>query len=119
MNEFFTSFKSKYVSTSIGFSEFCELQPKWCGLAGSSATHSVCVCAYHQNMKLLLAPINVTYQKLFPLIVCGINNKECTVHKCPNCPESHTLLQYFLFNTIGDFGDDDEVIEFSQWTITD
>ena len=77
----------------------------------------MCLCISPKH-ELLLAPINVTYQELFPLIVCGINNKECTVHKCPNCPESHTLLQYFLFNTIGDF-DYDEVIEFSQWTITD
>ena len=69
-------------------------------------------------MKLLLAPLNITYQELFPLIVCNINNKECMVHRYPNCPESNTLLQYFLFNAIGDF-DDDDVIEFSQWTTTD
>ena len=69
-------------------------------------------------MKLLLAPLNITYQELFPLIVCNINNKECMVHRYPNCPESNTLLQDFLFNAIGDF-DDDDVIEFSQWTTTD
>ena len=68
-------------------------------------------------MKLLLPPLNVTYQELFPLIVCGINNKECMVHKCPNCPESNTLLQDFLFHSIGDF-DDDDLIEISQWTTT-
>ena len=73
---------------------------------------------YHQNMKLILAPLNVTYQELFPLIVCDINNKECMVHRCPNCPESNTLLQDFLFHTIGDC-DGDEVIEFSQWTTID
>ena len=61
-------------------------------------------------MKLLLAPLNVTYQKLFPLIVCDINNKEC--------PESNTLLQvFFFFHAIGSC--DDDVIEFSQWTTTD
>ena len=69
-------------------------------------------------MKLLLAPLNVTYQELFPLIVCDINNKECMGHRCTNCPESNTLLQDFLFHNIGDF-DDDDVIEFSQWTTTD
>ena len=68
-------------------------------------------------MKLLSAPLNVTCQELFPLIVCDINDKECMVHKCPNCPESNTLLQDFLFHTVGDF--DDDVIEFSQWTTTD
>ena len=68
----------------------------------TSGTHSVCVCTYHQNMKLLLAPLNVTYQGIFPLIVCDINNKEYMVHRCPNCPESNTLLQDFLFHTVGD-----------------
>ena len=68
-------------------------------------------------MKFLLAPLNVTYQELFPLIVRYINNKEYMVHRCRNCPESNTLSQDFLFHTIGDF--DDEVIEFSQWTTTD
>ena len=45
LNELCANFKSKYVS--IGFSKFFELQPKWCVLAGSSGTHSVCVCTYH------------------------------------------------------------------------
>ena len=98
--------------------KFCESRPNLSVLARSSGTHSVCVCRYRQNMKLLLAALNVTYQELFPLIVCDINNKECMVHRCLNSPESNILLQDFLFHTIGDF-DDDDVIEFSQWTATD
>ena len=78
------NFKSKYVSTSISFSKFCELQQKWCVLAGSSATHSVCLGTHHQNMKSLLSSSNVTYQELIPLTVCDINNKECMVHRCPD-----------------------------------
>ena len=61
LNKLYANVKTKYVSTSIGLSQFYELWPKWCVLAGSSGTHSVCVCTYHQNMKLLLAPINATY----------------------------------------------------------
>ena len=67
-------------------------------------------------MKLLLASFNVTYQEQFPFIVCDINN-EYMIHICPNCPASNTLLQDFLFHTIGDF--DNDVIEFSQWATTD
>ena len=72
-------------------------------------------------MKLLLAPFNVTYRELFPFIVCDINNREYMVHRCPNCPESSTLLQDFLFHFIGDFDDDDDddLIEFSQRRTTD
>ena len=43
LNELYANFKPKYVSTSIGFSKFCELQPKWCVLAGSSGTQCVFV----------------------------------------------------------------------------
>ena len=32
------------------------------------------------------------------------------LHRCPNCPVSNTLLQHFLFHTIGDF--DDDAIDF-------
>ena len=117
LNKLYANFKSKYVSTSIGFWKCCELQPEGCVLSRSSGTHSMCICTYHQNMKLLLAPLNVTYQKLFPLVVYDINTKECIVHRCPGCPESNTLLRDFLFHTIGDC--DDDVIEFSQWTTTD
>ena len=88
------------------FFKLCELLPKWCVLA---RTHHFSVCLYiSPNMKLLLAPLHVTYQELFLLIVCDINNKECTVHRCPNCPKSNTLLQDFLFHTIADFDDDDD-----------
>ena len=67
-------------------------------------------CTYHQNMKLLLVPVNVAYQDLFPFTVCDTG----MVHRCQNFPESNTLLQDFLFHTIGDFdddNDDDDAIE--------
>jgi len=36
----------------VGFLKFASLRPKWCVLAGSSGTHSVCVCKIHQSPKL-------------------------------------------------------------------
>ena len=69
-------------------------------------------------MKLLLAPLTVTYQELFPLTVCDINNTECMVYRCPYCPESNTLLQIFCLILL-EISNDDEIIEFSQWTTTD
>ena len=41
----------------IGFSKFSEFRPKECVLAGGSGTHAVCVCTYHQNVKLMFGAI--------------------------------------------------------------
>ena len=76
LRELYSSFKEKHPSVKIGFSKFCDLRPKWCILAGASGTHSVCVCVYHENMKLMLAPIHADYKDLFEFIVCGKMNKE-------------------------------------------
>ena len=56
IRELFKAFKVRYPEVKIGFSKFCSLRPKWYTLAGASGTHTVCVCAIHQNIKLLLAP---------------------------------------------------------------
>ena len=113
LKELYANFKTRHSHIQVGFSKFCELRPKWCVLAGSSGTHSVCVCTYHQNMKLLLAPLNISYEELFPFIVCDQNNRECMVHRCPRCPQSNKELEEFICNNIGECCDEDE-IEFSQ-----
>ena len=48
LQELYTAFKEKYPNVNIGFSKFCALRPKWCVLAGSKMTRSVCVCSAHQ-----------------------------------------------------------------------
>ena len=45
------------------FSKFCKLRPKWCVLLVASGTHCVCVCTYHQNMKLILDTLNLEYKR--------------------------------------------------------
>ena len=50
----YTAFEEKHPNINIGFSKFCALRPKWCVLAGSKMTHSVCVCSAHQNVMLLV-----------------------------------------------------------------
>ena len=54
VQELYTAFKEKHPNINIGFSKFCALRPKWCVLAGSKMTHSVCVCSAHQNVVLLV-----------------------------------------------------------------
>ena len=54
LQELYTAFKEKYPNVNIGFSKFCAFRSKWCVLAGSKMTHSVCVCSVHQNVVLLV-----------------------------------------------------------------
>ena len=52
-------FKEKYPEYKIGSTKFAELRPNWCVIAGSSGTHSVCVCTIHQNGKTMIDAINL------------------------------------------------------------
>ena len=65
LNEMYCNFKTQNQEV-VGFSKFCELRPKWCIPVGPKGTHSVCVCQYHQNAKLLVAalPVNTDYKIL-------------------------------------------------------
>ena len=50
LQELYTAFKEKQPNVNIGFSKFCTSRPKWCVLAGSKMTYSVCICSAHQNV---------------------------------------------------------------------
>lgn len=54
LQELHRSFQEKHPNYKISLTKFAELRPKHCVLAGSSGTHTVCVCVLHQNVKLLL-----------------------------------------------------------------
>ena len=59
----------------------------------------------------------VTYRDLMKIIVCDIENMECMVHKCENCPGSDALHTY-LQKKFKEYDVDDD-ITFSQWDSTD
>ena len=69
MQVFYTAFKEKHPNVNIGFSKFCALRPKWCVLASSKMTHSVCVCSADQNIVLLVDALDwlVTYKDMIKL----------------------------------------------------
>ena len=58
LQETYASFKEKYPNVNIGFWKFCTFRPKWCVLAGSKVTQSVCVCSAHENVVLLVDAID-------------------------------------------------------------
>ena len=80
----YAAFKEKYPNVKLGFSKFCTFRPKWCVLAGSSGTHSVCVYSIHQNAILLVDAINwdIKYKELISKIVCDYTRKACMMHRC-------------------------------------
>ena len=49
LKELYKQFKTLNPGIKVGFSTFTMLRPRECVLAGSSGTHSVCVCSLHQN----------------------------------------------------------------------
>lgn len=88
LKELFVAYKNKYPADKIGWAKFCLLRPKQCVLPGASGTHSVCVCAEHQNFKLLLSAVGtaLAYKDVVKEIVCNVDNRECMFRTCKNCP---------------------------------
>ena len=97
LQEFYTAFKEKHPNVNIGFSKFCAQRPKWCVLAGSKMTHSVCVCSAHQNVVLLVDAMDqdLTYKDLIKLTLSGFSiSNEIYLRSLLY----HHDLQEFFFN---------------------
>lgn len=119
LNEMYAAFKFEHPDIKIGLSKFCMLRPKWCVLAGSAGTHFVCVCTIHENVSLLLhaCSIEESYKELIEKLVCSVENKDCMLRHCPNCPSSANLRQ-FIKDKFEDW-DPDEEVTYSSWVSTD
>ena len=96
LQELYTAFKEKHSNVNIGFSKFCALRPKWCVLAGSKMTHSVCVCSAHQNVVLLVDAMDcdLTYKDLIKQIVYNPESNQCIMHWCESCRGTATLKEF-------------------------
>ena len=83
LSELYSAFRAKYPNIKIEFPKFCTLRPKSCVLAGSSGTHSVCICSTHQNAVLLVDTIDweYIYKDLIKKIVCDPDNNVCMMHR--------------------------------------
>lgn len=84
LKELYLEFKKLYPEHKVGFSKFCELRPKWCITVDSSGSHSVCVCSYHQNAKLMCAALPndrlISYKDLMNICVCNVDSRNCMFH---------------------------------------
>lgn len=119
LNELFVLFKKENPDCKIGRSKFCQLRPKWCILAGASGTHNVCVCPYHQNVKLMIdgAKLAVDYKDLIDLIVCNSENYSCMVGKCEECPGKEVLTDVFSSSDEYELMPDE--ITYKKWIVAD
>ncbi|XP_064455414.1 uncharacterized protein LOC135366579 [Ornithodoros turicata] len=96
LREAYRVWKNRHPDHECGFSTFAALRPKWCVIAGAPGTHSVCVCVYHQNIKLLIRAcgLNEDYRELLRLVVCNTDKHDCMMGKCSSCPGSLKLKEY-------------------------
>ena len=101
IREAYSQYKSTFPGDKIVFSKFAELRPKWCRTVDQSGSHNVCVCIYHQNVKLMLSAVNPTlrYQVLLEVCVCDVTRKDCMLNKCEDCPGFENVVD-FLRNEI-------------------
>ena len=46
---------------------------------GAADTYNVCICKYHQNVKLMLVAMNspIDYKQIMELCVCNHENYDC------------------------------------------
>ena len=80
IDELHRDYKKKLTSDGLrafGLSVFASLRPPNVITVGSSGTHSVCVCVYHQNVKFRLAAIHITDERYYFMdkFVCNVYNK--------------------------------------------
>lgn len=92
LKEAYALFKQAHIGLKIGFSKFASLRPGECVLALSNVgTHSVCVCVYHQNVKLIFESMKKvfgidSYRDLFRKMMCDEPKDNCNLGKCTQCP---------------------------------
>ena len=99
-----TYFQIKISFLQTGFGKFRNLCPGWWVLPGSSETQSVCVCIYHQNMKMILIPLEMFENYMF-LFVCDVNNKEFVIHRCSNYLENSSMPESKLCKVLKFYDD--------------
>ena len=111
--ELCTAFSQRYSNIKIGFSSFASLRPKQCITVGASGSHSICVCAIHQNAQLLVNTLKLEkdIHELTDLMVCDRQNKNCMMHSCESCPGINALKSYLNQFFINQFIEDNVVTE--------
>ena len=118
-NELYAEYKKTYPDDKIGFTTFYRLKPKECIIAGSSGTHSICVCPVHQNFDLLIRATgtNMSYKDIVSKVVCDVNKKDCMFRICSSCPNESDVknsLEELFSTSSGEVNECEEFFEYVQ-----
>ena len=119
LQEWYTAFKEKHPNANILFSKFCVFRPKWCILAGSKITHSVCVSSGHKDVVLLVDAMDwgSTYKDLIKKIVYNPESNKPITH-CYEFYPGTAALKEFIDQELNKY-EDDEKFNYCQWDTTD
>ena len=108
LQEIYHLFKNEYEHVKIRFTKFANLRPPYCVLDGSRGTHNVCVYAHHENVKLMLASVDLNkitgntplvlnnYHDCIDAIVCANGRDTCYLGECLDCPNMSKLRKHLL-----------------------
>ena len=90
-------------------------------MAGSSGTHTVCVCVHHQNPKLKLKAVdkNLKIEDVISCMVCSVESRECMFDTCRACPGKESARTLFADVLDTDLDSEADDIEYFQWVTTD
>lgn len=123
LNEAYIIFKQQYPHVKIGFSKFAEYRPKEILLTmDRCGIHYVCVCFYHQNVKLIFEALqknhilerDTTYKDILKKIICKNSTEKCHFVECDNCPNTDFLKEKIRKNLEESMV---EYLEIKQWSL--
>ena len=82
--------------------------------------HTMCVCNYHQNVKLMLNTANtsLSYKDVLKLCVCSTGNSDCMLHHYDLCPEQTVVCSFLKEQLLLNYMISD-LITYKQWVSTD
>ncbi|XP_063220054.1 uncharacterized protein LOC134529662 [Bacillus rossius redtenbacheri] len=93
LGEAYKVFVEKHPQVTICRAKFCALRPKHCKLF-SQIPHFVCVCSYHENVRLLLLALKdftdlpTDFDSFITTLVCDASSKDCMTNRCESCTNS-------------------------------
>ena len=115
LKEAHNCFVKTHPQYKIGLSKFCELRPTNIKLF-DHIPHNVCVCSYHENVRLLLLALKehtelyTDFQGFIDQVTCDSSQKNCMSNECSNCKNK---IDNFTPNNSAD------AIKFYQWLTND